>query len=140
LQTTINKNNKGWLDGLVVLGFGSCGAIARYGMGFVGKQINMGFPWGTLFVNLLGCFVLGYLAERWQPSNATGARWKLGVTTGFIGAFTTYSAFAVDSFTYLREGEMGRFALDLSANLTGGFALAYIGVALARRAKAGDAA
>lgn len=76
---------------------GALGSCARY-LSFVvlGHYLGTAFPWGTLFVNILGSFVMGVLAELgalvWQPSQDV----KLLLMTGVLGGFTTFSAFSLD--------------------------------------------
>jgi CrcB protein len=93
------------LDLLGVMLGGALGAGARYLM-VVQVQESLGtlFPYGTLSVNLLGCFAIGVLTELavhadWLPA---GLRIPLGV--GFLGAFTTYSAFAYETVRLTRDG------------------------------------
>lgn len=76
---------------------GALGSCARY-LSFVvlGQWVGTGFPWGTLFVNIVGSFVMGVLAElgalAWQP----GQDVKLFLMTGILGGFTTFSTFSLD--------------------------------------------
>lgn len=76
---------------------GALGACARYlSMTILAQWIGTGFPWGTLFVNIVGSFVMGVLAEMgalaWQPSPDV----KLFLLTGVLGGFTTFSTFSLD--------------------------------------------
>ncbi|MCR6631235.1 MAG: fluoride efflux transporter CrcB [Magnetospirillum sp.] len=80
----------------VALG-GALGSVARYlSMVLFGQWLGMGFPWGTLFVNILGSAVMGVLAElgalAWQPSQDL----KVFLTVGILGGFTTFSTFSLD--------------------------------------------
>ncbi|OJX81861.1 fluoride efflux transporter CrcB [Magnetospirillum sp. 64-120] len=76
---------------------GALGSCTRY-LSFVvlGQYLGTGFPWGTLFVNIVGSFVMGVLAELgalvWQPSQDV----KLLLMTGVLGGFTTFSTFSLD--------------------------------------------
>lgn len=76
---------------------GALGSVARYlSMVALGSLIGTGFPWGTLFVNILGSAIMGILAELgalvWQPS----PDFKLFLTVGILGGFTTFSTFSLD--------------------------------------------
>lgn len=76
---------------------GALGSIARYlSMVMIGQAVGLGFPWGTLFVNIVGSAVMGVLAElgalAWQP----GPDLKLFLTVGILGGFTTFSTFSLD--------------------------------------------
>lgn len=80
----------------VALG-GALGSTARYlAMIAIGQSVGLGFPWGTLFVNIVGSAVMGILAELgalvWQP----GHDLKLFLTVGILGGFTTFSTFSLD--------------------------------------------
>jgi fluoride exporter len=81
----------------VALG-GAVGSSLRYGVNvWSGKLLGPEFPWHTLFVNVAGCFAMGFftgmLAFRWQVSQEV----RLFLTTGVLGGFTTFSAFALDA-------------------------------------------
>src|SRR5207237_2601994 len=93
---------------LVAVG-GSLGAIARYGMGlWAAKLLGKGFPWGTLIVNVLGCFIMGIVVEIMLDLEAHTAEaitpairrqmafWHQGVALGFLGALTTFSTLGAD--------------------------------------------
>ncbi|CAA7615654.1 putative fluoride ion transporter CrcB [Magnetospirillum sp. LM-5] len=76
---------------------GALGSTARYlAMIAAGQWVGTGFPWGTLFVNIVGSFVMGLLAElgalAWQP----GQDLKVFLTVGILGGFTTFSTFSLD--------------------------------------------
>ncbi|MBF0324029.1 fluoride efflux transporter CrcB [Magnetospirillum moscoviense] len=76
---------------------GALGSTARYlAMIAAGQWVGTGFPWGTLFVNIVGSFVMGLLAELgalvWQP----GQDLKVFLTVGILGGFTTFSTFSLD--------------------------------------------
>lgn len=64
---------------------------------------NAGFPWGTLAVNLLGCFVIGVVATVVDSSP-----WRQFLMIGFCGGFTTFSSFGLETLTLMREGHTGR--------------------------------
>lgn len=84
----------------VALG-GSLGSMARYLMSQIAAQVaGETFPWGTLLVNILGSFVIGWFSP--QPASE-GMR--LFVMVGICGGFTTFSAFSIQTFNLLRDGE-----------------------------------
>ena len=96
---------------------GACGAVARYGVNMGAfKVLGSGFPYATLTVNVVGSFIMGLVvasfAQYWQPSEAV----KLFLVTGFLGAFTTFSAFSLDAITlYERGAHMQSAAYILSS-------------------------
>ncbi len=77
---------------------GGAGTLARYGLvGFVQKMNNASFPWGTLVVNFLGCFVAGLLWTLFETRLPVSHEVKILVLVGFMGAFTTFSAFILET-------------------------------------------
>lgn len=92
------------------------GAIARFLITSFSSELShrQGFPYGTLAVNTIGCIVVGYVLT-WTSDHAHD-RWRLLMATGFCGAFTTFSAFAYESMTYLHEGRIAAFLLNVAAN------------------------
>jgi CrcB protein len=109
---------------------GTLGTHARYWLDRWISQApwSRGFPWGTLFINLSGSFMLGLAAvlilERLPPSQRG---WYLLVGTGFCGAFTTFSTFEWQTFRLVRDGNL-LFAL---LNIAGSVLLGFAGVVLA---------
>ena len=85
---------------------GALGACARYGVAQVMlRQLGPGYPYGTLFVNIVGSFLMGVLIEtialRWSPSPEL----RVLLVTGFLGGFTTFSAFSLDVALMVEKGE-----------------------------------
>ena len=115
---------------LAVLVGGFAGAIARQeGFSAIQDRTRTRFPVGILAVNLSGAFVLGLLfglgvASTWPHWIATG------VQTGFIGAYTTYSTWAVDSLTLARGGARRLAMINLAGSMLAGVLLAWAGVSL----------
>ena len=106
---------------------GGAGALARYGIaGAVQRATGAGFPWGTLAVNLAGCFLFGIVwmlaSERMILSGET----RLIVLVGFMGAFTTFSTFSFESAQLLRDAEwalaLGNIVLQNGLGLVAVFA------------------
>ncbi len=89
----------------VALG-GALGACARYGAGtLMLRLMGPGYPYGTLFVNIVGSFLMGllieYMALKWSPS----PEMRSFLVTGFLGAFTTFSTFSLDVALQVQRGE-----------------------------------
>ena len=88
---------------LIVFLGGGLGAAARYGMNIgVGRALGSTFPWHTLAVNIIGCFAMGALTEAMALRLNVSNEMRLFLTTGILGGFTTFSAFALD-FAFLVE-------------------------------------
>lgn len=116
---------------LVALG-GSVGAITRYGAGvWLTTALGGVFPWGTLFVNVTGCFVAGVLIGVGDGRGlATGTR--LLLVTGFLGGYTTFSAFGVETVRLAEQQGALVAAANLATNVVGGLALATVGLLVGR--------
>jgi fluoride exporter len=108
------------------------GAPARYGISLAVHITPGTFPWGTFWTNLSGSFALGlvmaFLLERFPPSRYL----RPFVATGFLGAYTTYSTFAVETDLLVRNGHAAVAAAYAGASLVGGFGAVWIGLSLRR--------
>ena len=105
---------------LICLG-GAIGTGARYLLaGWSARQFGTGFPYGTLLVNIIGSFLLGFLMHAGTTYSAT---LRLALTTGVMGGFTTYSTFNYETTAYVRDGAW----LLASANIALTVILCFIG-------------
>jgi CrcB protein len=117
---------------LLIAVAGALGAVARYGLGgLVHKWAGAGFPWGTLIVNLLGCFALGLLM-RLSLDNAVSDETRLMIGTGFLGAFTTFSTFGYETLRLLETGAFGLAAANAAGSLILGLGCVWLGGVAAR--------
>lgn len=113
---------------LVALG-GAFGSAARYGVGIAAARLfGLGFPWGTLIVNVLGGLAIGALAARFGPDQEN-LRLLLGV--GVLGGFTTFSTFSLE-MVRLMEHQPGQAALYAGASLVLSVGACWLGLALGR--------
>ncbi|EMY34283.1 protein CrcB [Arthrobacter crystallopoietes BAB-32] len=120
---------------LLVMAGGALGALARHSIGLL-LPPAAGWPLATLAANLSGAFVLGLLLEflALGARNDAGTRAvRLAAGTGFLGAFTTYSALALEANLLLAEGQTGTAIAYLLATLAGGFLASLAGVGVASR-------
>lgn len=117
---------------LVALG-GAVGSVCRYLVG-VGALRLMGpsFPWGTLAVNVAGSFAIGILAELIVARFGASAELRLLLITGFLGGFTTFSAFALDAVTLIERGASLAAATYLILSIGASIAAAIAGIGLMR--------
>ena len=112
---------------------GALGAVARH---FISHwsvvALGNGFPWGTLTVNVVGCFALGVVVEVmalvWSPA----AEWRAFLTVGVLGAFTTFSAFALDISILHERGEMLQAILYVTVSVAGSIAAIFASMSLTR--------
>lgn len=116
---------------LLIALFGLAGTLARYILeGIVQSRMGAAFPLGTLAVNLSGCFLLGLvgrfsLNHLWVPAD-----WRVGLTVGLFGAFTTFSTFSWETARMLDGGEWMKAALYVSASVLAGLLLMLLGMRL----------
>lgn len=112
---------------------GSFGTLARYGLaGFVQRINGPSFPWGTLAVNILGCFLAGFLWNLFENRWAVSGETRAIVLVGFMGAFTTFSAFILETGQLMRSSEWMYAAGNLALQNGLGFFALFAGIALAR--------
>ena len=114
--------------------FGALGTLARYGLqGLVQDRTGSSFPAGTLVVNILGCFLLGGVAEYALTHLSVPPEWRIGITVGFLGAFTTFSTFTFEAIRLIQDGEWARAGTYLVASVAGGMLAIVAGMRLADR-------
>lgn len=123
--------------GLVFLG-GGLGAVCRYLVTTqIGARFGTMFPWGTLSVNLLGSLLMGWilglillLTER--TGSGLGEAARLLLTVGFLGGFTTFSSFSMETLTLLRGGSLFYALANIGMNVILGLLAAWLGLSLSR--------
>ena len=111
----------------VALG-GALGAVARFlvGTGFA-RRLGAGWPWGTLFINLTGCFLIAVFAAR-----LTNPAWRYLLPVGFVGAYTTFSTYEYETLRLFQVGQpAAALAYVLASNVLG-FGAAALGSWVAR--------
>ena len=107
------------------------GGYARYLLaGFVHHIFGAAFPYGTLVVNLIGCFLIGLLAALAEEKFLLGPDARILLMVGFCGAFTTFSTFMLETGNLIRDGEMIRAFLNVMASVVIGFLVFRLGVLL----------
>ncbi|MCC1494141.1 fluoride efflux transporter CrcB [Cognatishimia sp. F0-27] len=116
---------------LQVAAGGALGASARYltGVG-AARLLGKDFPWGTMLVNLIGCFAMGVLVV--VLTAVSGTRVAPFLMTGVLGGFTTFSAFSLDAVTLFERGNLGLAALYVVGSVTLSIAALAAGLLLAR--------
>src|SRR5215813_6801840 len=114
--------------------FGAVGTLARYGLqGFVQVRAGTAFPYGTLLVNLTGCFFLGLLGQITMNRVVLSPDWRLAITVGFFGGYTTFSSFGWETAKMLEDSEWLRATTYVAASVVAGLALSMAGLRLANK-------
>ena len=115
---------------------GGLGAVCRYlATTAIGVRFGMMFPFGTLFVNTLGSFlialIMGFLLTMAKANNLLSEPLRLLLTVGFLGGFTTFSSFSMETLTLLRSGSIVLAISNIAANVMLGLIAAILGLCLA---------
>ena len=123
---------------LAISAAGAVGTAIRYliGLGAV-RVFGEGWPFGTLAVNLLGCFLMAVVMNIAAASSDFSPTLRLMLTTGFMGGLTTYSAFNYETTKLLAERSVIAGALNLAITVGGCFTMGLLGTFVARRLVAG---
>jgi len=113
---------------ILAVGLGSfVGGIARYLISLLMKSAGKDFPWGTLLVNLAGCFMIGMFWGIFSRTSAEGSGWALFLTVGICGGFTTFSTFSKEALIMLQAGNGWGFAAYVGTSIIAGISLAALG-------------
>jgi CrcB protein len=109
------------------------GTLGRYWLaGVIGRRYGEHFPLGTLVVNALGCLLAGFLFYLLHERYETGETARAVAFVGLLGAFTTFSAYELQTFTLLRDGEFGLAALNVTISNLLGLLMVWGGYMLAK--------
>jgi fluoride exporter len=114
--------------------FGAIGTLARYGLqGVVQVRTGGAFPYGTLIVNLTGCFLLGLIGQFTLNRMVIPADWRVAIAVGFFGGYTTFSSFGWETAKMLEDGEWLRATTYVAASVVAGLFLSVAGIHLANK-------
>lgn len=119
---------------ILLVGIGGfVGSVARYLVAvlFAGQVASV-FPIATLTVNVVGCFVIGILFGLFDRGSILSPEWRMLLTTGFCGGFTTFSTFSYESLRLMQDGEYFYLAGYVLISVVVGLAATYAGIALIR--------
>ncbi len=112
---------------------GVLGTFARYFLsGAVHRVFGVTFPFGTLVVNLIGCFAIGFLAVLAEEKFLLGPAARVFLMIGFCGAFTTFSSFIFETSNLAKDGESLYALMNIALSVVLGFLIFRLGVMLAR--------
>jgi fluoride exporter len=118
------------MTNILLIGFGGfIGSVMRYlASGYV-QQVtkSVGFPYGTLAVNIIGCFLLGFFAQLAESRGAFTSETRLFVFVGILGGFTTFSTFGNETLNLARDSQMMNALANVGANVILGLLAVWLG-------------
>ncbi|MEA2928415.1 MAG: fluoride exporter [Hyphomicrobiales bacterium] len=118
---------------LIVFLGGGIGAALRHGINLASARfLGAAFPYATLFENVTGSLVMGLLAGYFAFKGDASQSWRLFLTTGILGGYTTFSAFSLDTALLYERGELGLAALYVLASVALSIGGLFAGLALVR--------
>ncbi len=122
------------MQALAIAAGGALGALMRYWVSTaVYGWLGRGFPWGTLAVNVLGSLMMGVLYILLLERLTTGPEVRALLLIGFLGAFTTFSTFSIETFNLIEQAEIGKALLNMGVSVIACVLAAWAGVILGRQ-------
>lgn len=122
------------MQALAIAAGGAIGALMRYWVSTaMYAWLGRGFPWGTLSVNVLGSFTMGILYILLLERLSSGPEVRAFLLIGFLGAFTTFSTFSIETLNLLENAQIGKALLNAAGSVVICIAAAWLGVALGRQ-------
>jgi fluoride exporter len=117
---------------LVFLG-GGLGAMLRHGVNMAtARLVGTAFPWSTFFINVTGSLAMGLIAGWFALKSGAPQAWRLFLTTGILGGYTTFSAFSLDAGLLYERGELGQAAFYVAGSVILSIAGLFTGLWLVR--------
>jgi CrcB protein len=119
---------------LLLVGLGGfVGTLGRYWLsGLIARRYGETFPYGTLVVNALGCFVIGFLFYFFYERGLTSPTSRTVIFIGVLGGFTTFSSYGLQTFTLLKDGEVLLALANIAASNVLCLVLVWLGFTLAK--------
>ena len=118
---------------LIVGAGGAFGAIGRYWLSiWVYSLTGRAFPWGTLAVNLLGSLLMGFLSVWLLERMSLSSEMRALLMVGFLGSFTTFSTFSLETLLLLEEGAVARAGINIAVSVITCIFAAWMGTLIAK--------
>lgn len=118
---------------LIVFLGGGVGAALRHGINLASaRALGTAFPYGTLLINITGSLIMGLVAAYFAFKGDASQHWRLFLTTGILGGYTTFSAFSLDAALLYERGEVGMAAIYVIASVVISIAGLFAGFAIVR--------
>ncbi|HTQ86425.1 MAG TPA: fluoride efflux transporter CrcB [Candidatus Solibacter sp.] len=119
---------------LLIALMGAVGTLTRYALqGAVQFRTGSSFPYGTLAVNLSGCLLLGFLGQLTLNRMVISPEWRIAMTIGFFGGYTTFSSFGWETAKMLQDGEWTHATVYVLSSMVAGLLLTLAGIHAANR-------
>jgi CrcB protein len=117
---------------IIALG-GAIGSLSRYGaQTYIYKLYPFVFPLGTFLVNMTGCLLIGLVYGLSEKGNLLSPEWRLFLTTGFCGGFTTFSTFAYENASLIRSSDFLYLGLNILGSVAIGIAAVFLGILIVK--------
>jgi CrcB protein len=118
---------------LILFAGGGLGAVLRFALAlWVDERAQVSFPWGTLAVNVAGCFLIGLIATFADEHRVLPPAARLFVIAGVLGGFTTFSTFGLETWRLVEDGLSGLAVWNITASLGASLLAVVLGVVLGR--------
>lgn len=122
------------MQALAIAVGGATGSLLRFWLSSgIYALAGRGFPWGTLAVNLLGSFLIGFLSVFMLERMSVGPEVRAGIMIGLLGGFTTFSTFSMETLNLIEQGDLLKAMFNIVVSVVVCVAAAWLGLSLARQ-------
>ena len=112
---------------------GALGSVVRFWMGsYIGDRFGSRFPYGTFVINMSGSFLIGFVITVLADKTQSSGNWRYLIPIGFIGGYTTFSAFEYETFRLFQDGQILTAGLNVALSVIVGFVGVWAGAVTGR--------